>query len=134
MVTEIAKEKAASAASPAKHLAEYATRHLIPFRRGVINIQINGHRYQGASMEGMELVCIYNNNPYAAGKSYREKETAALRKKLKAMGVKELAYETAGEDGYTYAMILEADNVCAGCITDAMLETISPPATVATAA
>jgi hypothetical protein len=62
--------------------------------------------------EDLDVLVIYNNNPYAAGPQYREAETAEIRELLRAAGIKELAYATyppAGEKdaGYTYALVLD---------------------------
>jgi hypothetical protein len=58
-------------------------------------------------------VVLFNNTPYAADPAARERETARIRARLRAEGIKELAYATyppEGEGaGHTYAMVLRAD-------------------------
>jgi hypothetical protein len=57
-------------------------------------------------VEGEGVVCLYNNNPYKAGKHLREEETQRFRAKLRERGLKELAYATT-DDGYSYAMLIQ---------------------------
>jgi plasmid maintenance system antidote protein VapI len=63
-------------------------------------------------LEDLNVLCVYNNNPYAKHPELRGEETAAFRDWLRANGIKELAYATypvTGENaGYTYAMIIDA--------------------------
>ena len=61
--------------------------------------------------EDADVLCVYNNNPYAENPSLRDIETKKFRGWLKQQGIKELAYATypkTGDDaGYTYAMLLD---------------------------
>src|SRR5262245_4446515 len=63
-------------------------------------------------IEDLDVLCIYDNNPYADDPQRRERELAAFREVLKTEGVKELAfasYPTTGEDaGYTFVMLIDA--------------------------
>jgi transcriptional regulator with XRE-family HTH domain len=74
------------------------------------------------------LVCIYNNNPYN-DPQVRERETAQFRRWLRSQGIKELAYATyppTGEDaGYTYAMILRAEEEAVGPVAKAMNDIVA---------
>lgn len=58
-------------------------------------------------LEDVDKLCVYNNNPYAQAPEKRDEETATFRAWLKSQGIKELAYATYPEDGYTYAMIID---------------------------
>ena len=80
--------------------ARDAHRYDFSSRRGVYPID-------GIPVQPREVLCIYNNNPYAADAGLRDDETARLRIRLKAASIKELAYATyPAQSGYTYAMIL----------------------------
>jgi hypothetical protein len=72
------------------------------------------HSRRGVWYEDDEVLCVYNNNPYANDSKLRDKETAKFRGWLKQNGIKERAYATypeTGEDaGYTYAMLLKVSN------------------------
>ncbi|WP_439628901.1 helix-turn-helix domain-containing protein [Gemmata sp.] len=64
-------------------------------------------------IEDLNVLCLYNNNPYAKGRHFRDEETAEFRKRLAEKGIKELAYATDGDGDsefpdYTYAMIIDA--------------------------
>jgi hypothetical protein len=59
------------------------------------------------------VVVLYNNNPYAKGRHYRDEETDRIRERLAVEGMEEVAYVTyppEGEEqaGYTYAMVIRA--------------------------
>jgi transcriptional regulator with XRE-family HTH domain len=63
--------------------------------------------------EDVEVLCLYNNNPWEDHPELRANETREFRRRMKEEGIKELAYETyppeGQEDaGYTYAMIIDA--------------------------
>jgi hypothetical protein len=69
-------------------------------RRGVYPIN-------GIPAQPSEVLCLYNNNPYGADTGLRDDETARLRTRLDAAGIRELAYATyPAESEYTYAMLL----------------------------
>jgi transcriptional regulator with XRE-family HTH domain len=85
----------------AKAAARDASENHFPSRRGVWHFS------------DTDVLCFYNNNPYAADPKLRDEEVAEFRKRLKAARVKELAYATypgPGEPdaGYTFAMIVDA--------------------------
>jgi hypothetical protein len=68
----------------------------------------------------VDKLCIYNNNPYAGHPQLRDEETAAIREWLAAKGIRELAYATYPDAGYTYAIIIDAsedmeDEIVEGC-------------------
>jgi transcriptional regulator with XRE-family HTH domain len=96
--------KKAEWANLAKFLAEDAHENHFSSRRGVWHI------------EAVDVLCFYNNNPYASFPERRDQEVAEFRKRLKAAGIKELAYATYGGEtctppvpgGYTFAMIVDA--------------------------
>ena len=72
-----------------------------------------------------EVLVLYNNNPYARGPEFRERETADFRRRLAAEGITELAYATfplEGDEaaGYTYAMLLDASEDKVGWVIDEM--------------
>jgi hypothetical protein len=56
----------------------------------------------------LDVVVLYSNNPYVAGPTLRDEELAEFRERLRADGINELAYATYPDDGYTYAMVLDA--------------------------
>lgn len=58
--------------------------------------------------EDMDVLVLYNNNPYEGFPAQREKELARLRAKLADEEIAELAYATYPSDGYTYAMVINA--------------------------
>ena len=69
-------------------------------RRGVYPID-------GIPVQPNEVLCIYNNNPYAADAGLRDDETTRLRTRLHSAKIEELGYATyPATSRYTYAMIL----------------------------
>ena len=63
--------------------------------------------------EDQGVLCVFNNNPYAKYPTLRDEEVAQFRQKLRAEGIKELAYATypgEGDEqpGYTYALLIDA--------------------------
>ena len=78
-------------------------------------------------LEDLGVLCLYNNNPYEKHPTLRDEETAEFRRRMKAEGIKELAYATyppeGQEDaGYTYAMLIDVDEEKMGWVRDTMLE------------
>jgi hypothetical protein len=80
----------------------------------------DAHENEFPSRRGMwrytddpELVALYNSDLYPADPTARERERERIRARLNAEGIEELAYatypESAGDAGYTYVMILRAD-------------------------
>jgi hypothetical protein len=72
-----------------------------------------GDRRGARYLEDTDVLCFFNNNPYASGTNRRDQEVAGFRDRMKAAGIKELAYATwppAGREsaGYTFAMIVDA--------------------------
>jgi hypothetical protein len=70
------------------------------------------HHWGQWYFSGLDVVCFYNNNPYANYPDLRDQEVAEFRKRLAAAGIKELAYATdpppgAPSAGYTFAMIVD---------------------------
>jgi hypothetical protein len=62
--------------------------------------------------EDLDVVALYNNNPYRQGWHYRDRETEEMRRELQEAGIATLAYATypaEGEEGagYTYALVLD---------------------------
>ena len=73
-------------------------------RRGIYGIKMG---------DGMTILCIYDNNPYANFPARRDEETALYRDWLAQHKIGELAYATyppGGDEGagYTYAMLIDA--------------------------
>jgi hypothetical protein len=90
--------------SLAKSLAEKASNECFESRRGI------WHLGEVLGLIDAEALCIYNNNPYAAGPQYRSREVAKFRKWLRSQGIKELACEYFGDDDrpdYTFAMLID---------------------------
>ncbi len=58
--------------------------------------------------EDLDVVVLYNNNPYDGQPTLRDEELAEFRERLRAAGIKELAYATYPENGYSYAMVVDA--------------------------
>ena len=83
----------------ADNLAEQAhTRHFAS-RRGIWLI------------DDLNVICLYNNNPYARHPSLRDVELTKIRKILKAEGLEEMSFASyprpGNKDaGYTYALII----------------------------
>jgi hypothetical protein len=82
-------------------LAQDAFENHFSFRRGVW------------FCEDIDVLAVYNNNPYANYPELRDEETAKFRTAMEKAGIKVLAYATyppeGKEDaGYSYAMILDA--------------------------
>ena len=79
-------------------------------------------------LEDVGVLCLFNNNPYAADPGMRDKETAKFRAAMEGAGIEELAYATyprEGEDaGYTYAMILDADRDKTKFVSDMMAKIV----------
>jgi hypothetical protein len=59
-------------------------------------------------VKDLGVVVVFSNSPYADGPAPREEELAEFRERLRAEGINELAYATYPDDGYTYALILDA--------------------------
>ena len=59
----------------------------------------------------MDLMYLYDNNPWEAGAHFRDEQIAEFRRRLKAEGIAEVGfgvYPEHGEDaGYTFAIILD---------------------------
>jgi hypothetical protein len=92
-------------------------------RRGIWLFEDNG------------IVCVYNNNPYADDAKRRDRETAAFRARMKAARIREVAYATyppAGKEdaGYTYALLLKADDSKLSFIAEALRDTVVEALTV----
>jgi transcriptional regulator with XRE-family HTH domain len=98
----------------ASFTAEDAYENHFPSRRGVWYF------------EYLDVLVLYNNNPYANFPTLRDEETAEFRRRLAAEGIKELAYATypvGGEsDGYTYAMVIDAGQDREKWVADTMYE------------
>jgi transcriptional regulator with XRE-family HTH domain len=94
--------------------AKDAHENHFPSRRGVWHF------------EDLDVLVLYNNNPYAKFPTIRDEETAEFRRRLAAEGIKELAYSTypvGGEsDGYTYAMVIDASQDRQNWVADTMFE------------
>jgi hypothetical protein len=91
----------------AQFCAENAHERNFSSRRGAYPIDVPAELSIDVPAEPSEVLCVYNNNPYAADAALRDDETARLRKRLKAAKIEELAYATyPPESGYTFAMIL----------------------------
>lgn len=58
--------------------------------------------------EDHDVLVLYNNSPYGAGPHLRQRELAEFRKMMTTAGIKELAFATYPEDGYSYAMVINA--------------------------
>ncbi len=83
-------------------------------------------------MAGFDKLCVFNNNPYAKGKEFRDTELAEFRKRLKAEGIKELGFgewpgddDEDGQPGYTFAMILDCGEDRQEWIVDVWDELVS---------
>ena len=59
-------------------------------------------------LEDKDVVVAFNNHPYKAGLPFREKELGEFRKRLATAGVKEVGFATYPEDGYSYALVVDA--------------------------
>ncbi len=59
-------------------------------------------------IEDLDVVVLYNNNPYEKFPDLRDEELAEFRERLKAEGIEELGFATYPDDGYTYAQVLNA--------------------------
>jgi len=84
----------------AKALAKDAHTNYFSSRRGVWFV------------EDSDVLCLYNNNPYADYPTLRDDELTEFRRRMKEEGLKELAYATyppEGEEaaGYTYALLID---------------------------
>ena len=101
----------------AKNAAKVAGENYFSSRRGIWHLA------------DLDVLCVYNNNPYAADPTLRDKETAQFREWLKQQGIKELAYDVYPEEGeedagYTYAMLLDASQDRMQEIQEKLLEII----------
>jgi hypothetical protein len=61
----------------------------------------------------LDVLVVFSNNPYAKSPTMRDEETAEFRRRLRAEGLKVLAYMTypgpgSESAGYTYAMVIRA--------------------------
>lgn len=72
--------------------------------------------------EDLDVVVLYNNNPYAGHPTLRDEELAEFRERLRAEGIKELAYATYPECGYSYALVVDAGRDRETFLGDLMLE------------
>ena len=57
--------------------------------------------------EDCDVLVLYNNHPYKHP-TLRAEELAEFRGRLRADGIEELAYATYPDDGYTYALVVDA--------------------------
>jgi hypothetical protein len=69
-------------------------------------------RWGAWTFEDLGVTVLFNNNPYAKGRHYRDEEVAWMRAELEKVGIASLAYATyppEGEEdaGYTYALVLD---------------------------
>jgi transcriptional regulator with XRE-family HTH domain len=71
------------------------------------------------------VVVLFNNNPYVQHPTLRDEELAEFRERLRTEGIRELAYATfPPEDGYTYALVLEAGRDREEHLADLMREIV----------
>jgi hypothetical protein len=100
----------------ARHEAQVNHDSNFPSRRGIYHF------------EDLDVLLVYNNNPWADDPERRERETTAFREVLEKNGIKELAYATyplTGADaGYSYAMVIDASHDRERFLADAMLEIV----------
>lgn len=99
----------------AKACARDASENHFPSRRGAWHIV------------DLDVLVLFNNNPYANFPSLRDEETAKFRQRLAAKGLVELAYATyppAGQQdaGYTYALVIQAGKEHQQWVRDTMME------------
>jgi transcriptional regulator with XRE-family HTH domain len=64
-------------------------------------------------IEDLDVLVLYNNNPYEKYPTRRDEELAEFRRRMKAEGIKELAFATYPPEGkeqagYTYALVIDA--------------------------
>jgi hypothetical protein len=82
--------------------ARFAFEREFDSRRGCYPIELERN--------GVILV-LFNNNPYAAGKHFRNEELRRVRQRLNQLGIAELGYgvwPTKGKQvGYSYALLLD---------------------------
>jgi transcriptional regulator with XRE-family HTH domain len=99
----------------ARNFAQDACENHFSSRRGVWII------------EDLGVLCLYNNNPYSQYPTLRDEELAEFRRRMKAEGIKELAYATyppEGEEdaGYTYAMLIDAGEDRMSWVSNTMVD------------
>jgi transcriptional regulator with XRE-family HTH domain len=100
----------------ADDLAKDAHENYFPSRRGVWFLPSEG------------ALCLYNNNPYK-DPMQRNEELAEFRDRMRAEGVKELAYATYPPEGregagYTYAMLIDAGKERMNWVADTMMRIV----------
>ena len=101
----------------ARACAEDAHVNWFPTRRGAWYIN------------DLDAVVVFNNHPYEDQPALRDEEVAEFRRRLAAEGIEELAFATYPEDGYSYAMVLDAsfdrllylENLMTGIVTKTVL-------------
>jgi hypothetical protein len=97
----------------AESLAREAYEIHFPSRQGVWFIEDRG------------VICLYNNNHYPKHPTFRDEELAKFRARMRAEGIKELAYGTYPPEGQeaaggTYAMVIGAGKDKMGWVAETM--------------
>jgi len=79
--------------------------------------------------EDCDAIVIYNNHPYG-DPALREKELTLLRQWLKKERIKELAFATYPEDGYSYTLVIDAsrdrEQMVGDALQNILLQTMTP--------
>lgn len=91
-----------------------------PSRRGIYLLKVTRDK---------AVLCFYNNNPWANYPTLRDEETAEFRKRMRAEGLKELAYATYPPEreecaGYSYAMLIDAGEERMDWVQETMTEIV----------
>jgi len=112
-------------------MATSATMTKAGWRRFAKGCAASAHEDHFASRRGvwyyedLDVLVLYDNNPYADRPQRRGEELAEFRGRLRAAGVEELAYATYPEDGYTYALVMDAGRDREQFVRDAMTDVLS---------
>ena len=96
----------------ARACAEDAHVNWFPTRRGAWYIN------------DLDAVVVFNNHPYEDQPALRDEEVAEFRRRLAAEGIEELAFATYPEDGYSYAMVINAGRDREQVLADMMKEIV----------
>jgi hypothetical protein len=89
--------------------ARYAGEEEFHSRRGCYPLECNDLE---VGWDDGTVLCLYDNNPYKAGREFRDRQLARFRQRLDQRGYKEVGFATdppEGEEqaGYTFALLID---------------------------
>src|SRR5262245_5392962 len=96
----------------ARRVAKDAHLNCLHLRRGVLHLK------------DIDVLVMFNNNPYALHPTLRDEELAEFRKYLSEKGIHELGFATYPKNAYTYALVIDASQDREKEVNDKMAEIV----------